>query len=130
MIDQARRKGLYDALHVDDIVEYLERRAGREPNFDLIAAADAFAYVGKLEAVFGAVRSRLAVGGLFAFSVESLAEGGFALRQSGRYAHSDGYIRRLARESGFAVAGRQNVTIRTESKVGIEGAMFALARVN
>ena len=55
---------------------------------------------------------------------------GFALRQSGRYAHSDGYIRRLARESGFAVAGRQNVTIRTESKVGIEGAMFALARVN
>ena len=130
MVRQARLKAVYDVLHVDEIVAFLERTEEREREFDLMTAGDVFIYVGKLEPVFAAARRRMSVDGLFAFSVESLAEGDFALRQSGRYAHSDGYIRRLARESGFAVAGRQDVTIRTEREVDIEGAVFALARVN
>lgn len=130
MLDRAKRKGLYDALHLDDVVEFLERCNGDTSRFDLIVAGDVFIYIGKLEPVFAAASRRMSVGGLFAFSVESLAEGDFALRQSGRYAHSEGYIRRLAREHGFAVEGRRGVAIRAENGVGIEGAVFVFARGN
>ena len=130
MVRQARLKTVYDALHVDDIVAFLGRSDESEREFDLMTAADVFIYVGKLESVFAAARRRMSVGGLFAFSVESLAEGDFALRQSGRYAHSDGYIRRLARDHGFAVEGRQDIVIHTENDVGIDGAVLVLARVS
>ena len=130
MVDQARAKGLYDALFVGDMIEYLERPAGWEPLSDLIVAADVFAYVGHLEATFAAARGRLSAGGLFVFSIETLVRGGFALRQSGRYAHSSGYVRQLAGDHGFAIGGREVAIVRTENDVGIDGAVFVLVKVN
>ena len=92
MIDQSRRKALYNALYVDDAAAFLGRSAEHGSDYDLIVAADVFIYVGRIDAIFAAARRRLAEGGLFVFSVETLDRGDYALRQSGRYAQSDNYI--------------------------------------
>ena len=128
MVRQARQKAVYDALHVDDIVAFLERADDAGPRFDLITAADVFIYVGKLEPVFAATRRRMSEGGLFAFSIDSLDGGSLALRPRGRYAQSHRYIRRLARDHGFAVEGCQGIAVRTENDVAIAGAIFVLSR--
>ena len=73
MIETCRRRGIYDALQVSDVVDFLT--AGGPP-YDLLLAADLFIYIGDLAAVFAAVRARSAPGGLFAFSVERLDQGG------------------------------------------------------
>ena len=123
MAAQARGKGAYDFVRVDEMVRFLERA---EADYDLVLAADVFVYVGNLEPVFAAVGRRLAGGGLFAFSVEGLASGTYALRRSGRYAHAERYVRRLAAAHGFAVSSCQAVVVRTENERPIDGFLFWL----
>ena len=71
MIEEARRKGLYDKLVVGDIAQFLgEQRAA---SAHLVIAADVFAYVADVGAVCAAVARVLAPGGLFGFTVETHA---------------------------------------------------------
>src|SRR5947209_13086004 len=44
MIEEARKKGLYDRLTVGDIAQHLAERRAQNANFHLIIAADVFAY--------------------------------------------------------------------------------------
>jgi predicted TPR repeat methyltransferase len=101
MVERARARGLYDEVVQGDIVEALASSGRR---VDLLFAADVFIYVGALEAVFAAAARVLRPRGEFCFSVE--ADDGphdWSLRTSLRYAHSERYIRMLARQHGFAV---------------------------
>ena len=89
---------------------------------DLVVAADVFIYVGALERVVGAVAGMLAEGGMFAFSVETLAgEGDFALRPSRRYAHSKGYVRRILSERGLSILSLEGAVIRRDRGEPVEG---------
>lgn len=101
MLERARAAGVYSRLVQADLVAFLETQA---PRADLVLAADVFIYVGALEAVFAGVRRVLEPGGCFAFTVER-ADGvdGYRLQPSLRYAHSEGYVRRLAIEHGYRV---------------------------
>jgi predicted TPR repeat methyltransferase len=121
MLDEARRKGRYAALHEGDVTGWLV--AAPAASFDLVMAADVFIYIGELDAVFAAVARTLRPGGRFAFSVETCADGDWQLRSSGRYAQSDTYIRSLARSAGLAIDARKAVMVRR----GVEGALFVLA---
>ena len=101
MVERARARSLYDAVSQGDIAEVLATTTRRH---DLLFAADVFIYVGALDAVFAGAARVLRPGGEFCFSVEA-ADGpeDWMLRMSLRYAHSEGYIRMLARQHGFAV---------------------------
>lgn len=101
MVERARARKLYDDVRQGDIVEALTAEPGRH---DLLVAADVFIYVGALEAVFAAAARALQPGGTFCFSLEAADEGAdWTLRLSLRYAHSERYIRMLARQHGFSV---------------------------
>ena len=80
MIEQARRKGLYDRLHVADLLEFLTREA-RALALDLVIAADVFVYCADLAPIARAVGARARAGGLFAFTVETHDGGGVLLRR-------------------------------------------------
>ncbi len=102
MIAVAREKGLYDALAVGELVEDL--RARPAAGVDLIVAADVFCYLGDLASPIDEAARVLASGGLFAFSVEALAEEDGApwrLRDSLRYAHAPAHVEALARSTGL-----------------------------
>jgi predicted TPR repeat methyltransferase len=93
---------------------------------DLVAASDVFVYVGGLEKVFLDTARVLTPNGRFAFSVEHLQEGDFALRTTSRYAHSKDYVERLAAQNGLMVESAKITPIRKEKGEPIEGCLYVL----
>jgi len=118
MLKKAKAKGIYDLLAKADLQHFSHPGAGA----DLVVAADVFIYLGALERIVGAIAGMLADGGIFAFSLETLAGGGdFALRPSRRYAHSEAYARRVLSANGFAVLSLESTVIRRDRRDPIEG---------
>ena len=109
MLRAARAKGLYDALDKRD----LSALAPVPPGYDLITAADVFAYLGALERIVGWVAGALRPGGRFAFTVE-LHDGPEpqVLRESRRYAHAEAPLRALLETAGFRVCMQRAVLRR------------------
>lgn len=128
MLAQARAKAIYDTLHQEDVVTFLERG---ESTFDLFVATDVFIYIGDLRPLFAALRGRAAAKACFAFSIETIDEdregaADHLLRSSGRYAHSVAYVERLAEQGGFGVVDRKPCTIRKEQGSWLTGHLFVL----
>ncbi|MCA0015619.1 methyltransferase domain-containing protein [Mesorhizobium sp. B292B1B] len=118
MLSKARAKGIYDALAKAD----LQRLSYQGDKADLVAAADVFIYVGALDGLVETVAGMLADDGLFAFSVEMLADhDGFALLPSRRYAHSQDYVRRVLAANGFSILSLESTTIRLDRSQPVEG---------
>jgi predicted TPR repeat methyltransferase len=127
MVEKARATNLYDQLFHADAVDHLRAvvagpLGATPPVYDLILAADVFNYIGALEALFEAAHAALAKGGQFCFTVEALAPGRAAgvqedapsdpslpgtedmrLMPSLRYAHAEGYVRRVAAQLAFHI---------------------------
>jgi predicted TPR repeat methyltransferase len=105
----------------------------RDPprSFDVITAADVFVYVGKLDSVVSAARRALRTRGLFGFSTEAAEDAltaerasssaGYVLCTSGRYAHTESYLRELALRNRFEIAVLRKTRIRFEHRQPIFG---------
>lgn len=124
MMDQAREKGVYDALFQGDFIGFLEQA---EDTYDLVLAVDSFLYTGPLEAVFSGVVRVLRTGGAFAFTVETLDSGDFALRDTCHHAHGEGYIRQLAAENHLDVVLCEPID---NMRFGIKGTLFWLEKAD
>jgi predicted TPR repeat methyltransferase len=119
MLEQAAKRGGYARLVKADLIEELERTPPR--SVDAVLAADVFVYLGDLQPVFAAVARVLASGGsIFAFTAETLDQGSFQLRTSGRYAHSLAYIRDLAKQSHLIEHSIERIQARREGDHHIE----------
>jgi predicted TPR repeat methyltransferase len=123
MIEIARRRGVYDELHVEDLTATLRRARA---DADLVVAADVFIYVGALDEAFRTAASALRPGGLLAFSIERCDGDGYRLLPSSRYAHSDGYLRGLAQRHGFAVREARDTVLRTDHAGSVSGVLYLL----
>jgi len=121
MIDEARGKALYDRLETGELVELLTAEAAARARYDLVVAADVLVYVQDLAAVAVAVRRVLAVGGLFAFTVETHAGDGVLLRESLRYAHGAAHVRAAMADAGLGLARLAEVATRTERGEPVAG---------
>ena len=126
MLAEARRKDLYETLVEGELVAYLQHSIDRDPAYDAVFAADSFIYIGDLGPVFAGVAGCLSPGGVFAFSVEAIENGTFELRPTGRFAHSETYIRELAEAHGFAAKVMAPTMIRLENDQPVNGAIFVL----
>jgi len=119
MIARARERGLYDALAAADATAYLARL---EPAaYDCIFAADALCYIGDLGQIFSAGRRTLANAGLFAFSIETFEGEGLRLRPTMRFAHARAYIDATAREAGFVPLVIRSASTRREADLEAPG---------
>ncbi len=122
MLVLAREKQLYDGLHCVDIIDFLHRADSR---YDLALAADVFVYLGELATFFSLIEKVLQPEGFLLFSIETCAHG-YALQQSGRYAHSLDYIAGLAAKFHFTVVQQQTTGIRYEREAWIPGELYVL----
>lgn len=119
MVAQARSCGLYQRVHEGDLLPFL---TGQGTPVDLIVAADVFIYVGALDEVLAAARHCMAAGGIFAFSLEQAPAGhDLVLQPSLRYAHSRGYIERLAAANGWQVQWMEAAAIREDQQRPVMG---------
>jgi predicted TPR repeat methyltransferase len=121
MIDAARRKALYDRLETGELAEFLAAEAATQVRYNLVVAADVLVYVQDLAAVAAAVRPVLAVGGLFAFTVETHAGNEVLLRESLRYAHGAAYVRAALAGAGLGFARLAEVATRTDRGEPVAG---------
>jgi predicted TPR repeat methyltransferase len=118
MLEKARQRQIYDHLFCSDLIQFLHTQ---DQLFDLAVATDVFVYVGDLSPVFPAVRRSLNEGGLFCFSVEATDEADFILRDTLRYAHSTGYLEKLAGQHRFVVEAIEPQVIRRGAGTNIDG---------
>lgn len=125
MVREAEKKGCYDELVVGDVVAFLHRLS--DPA-DLLLAADVLTYLGDLEPLFLAASGALQPGGLFCFSTERGDGEGWQLRVTGRYGHGRGYIRELARKTGFQTLTSREADIRRERDRWIAGELYLLEK--
>lgn len=154
MIAKARQKAVYDRLIVGDMKATLEAEEGL---FDLVLCADVLVYVGELQRLFHAVRQRCHPGCSFLFSTELLgaeqvaelgarssagasatdsgltgkSEGGndYRLLPSGRFAHSDAYVKRCAGETGFSLRHSEHLPLRKDRGSWLTGGLYVLSAV-
>ena len=126
MIERAAATRAYDELHVAEAVAWLGSTPERH---DLVAACDVFIYLGDLAPVFAAVSRVLVPGGVFAFTVEEgQADAGYDLLPTLRYAHSERYLRELARAHGLRVARCARAPLREGHGEAIAGLTLHLQR--
>lgn len=126
MLRRARAKNVYDGLVKAD----LQALAYDGPPADLVVAADVFLYVGALDAIFVRIAAMLATDGLFAFSVEQLADSEtYDLQPSRRYAHSLAYVDAALGRAGLAVRSQAQDIIRHDRGVPVVGLIVVAGRV-
>jgi len=128
MIECTRKLNLYTELRCTDLLTALESEASE--SYDVVAAADVFVYVGKLDSIVPAVRNVLRRDGIFAFSTEA-AEGptnladpsnrGYLAGIRGRYTHTLEYLNELAGRHDFRVKLIKQTPIRTEGSRPVMG---------
>ena len=125
MLREAAKRGMYRRLQQQDVQEALAQRD--EGTLDAIVAADVFIYIGALDRIFVAATRALAHGGVFAFSVETLASGSYQLQPSGRYAHALDHLGGLASVNGLEPVRIEATRIRRQGK-GYAGGSVLLFR--
>ena len=123
MLDQARKKNVYDKLTYSEIVEYL---SNTELNFDYFISTDVFIYVGNLAEVFRLIRSKNKRPGKLAFSTEHTEKNGFHLEKTGRYTHSRSYIEGLCTEFKYTISHFSTSHLRKEQNQFLTGGLYIL----
>ena len=130
MLAKAAEKGVYDHLGQADLsLEPLlsgifdaDLQPGRA---DLITAADVLMYLGDLHGVMAIVRMLATDGAVFAFSIEDAEQpGGYVLRDSLRFAHSEAYVTEILAGHGFVVQDLARSAIRMDAGKPVHGILF------
>ena len=99
MLAHAQHKDLYDALHAEDLVTFVDRSGG----FDLIICAAVLIHFGDLEKPLSAFRRSLNPQGLLAFTTFEDAREAILVNRFGYYTHSGAYVRQILGGCGFEV---------------------------
>lgn len=128
MVEAARAKGLYDRLAVAEIGAFLAAEIGNGSKFQLVIAADVFAYIPDLAAMVSSVVRVLAPGALFAFTVETHDGEGAIVGAKLRYAHSADFVRGAIEDAGLTLRQIAPASTRTENRLPVPGLLIVAQR--
>ncbi len=123
MVEQARKKSLYDELMVEDAIHCLNRH---QRLFDLVLAADVLVYFGNLRPLFTAIEHALGHRGICAISLQDHEGDGFVLGHDMRFAHSTSYIEQTARDCGLCIRQIDRLSMRKDAGVDVPGLIVIL----
>jgi predicted TPR repeat methyltransferase len=126
MLDKAREKGVYDELAQGDIVNVL---SASKANYDLVVSTDVLIYIGDLLPLMQAVAGKVSPGGLLAVTTELYPEpNDYQLLETGRYAHGQDYVSRVAAEAGWALHRYEAARLRQEAGEWLTGGFYLFTR--
>lgn len=131
MLAKAQEKNLYQRLERSELLAMMKDEMAA--SYDVIIAADVFVYIGRLDTIMKEIKRLLRPGGILTFSLESLEAltdekniKDYQLNQTGRYAHSSGYIDRIALASGFNKLNLAPDSLRIEKGEPVQGWLVLL----
>jgi predicted TPR repeat methyltransferase len=127
MLEQADERGVYHELWVGEAVDFLREADG--PSWDLLTATDVLPYLGALEGFFAGAARCLGAGGVLAVSTETLPgmAADYTVGPKHRFAHAEGYLRRLMAATGFSPIECAPITVRYDDGAPVPG-LLLLAR--
>ena len=125
MLAVASEKKIYNTLVKTDILDYFSQMS---ETVDMVVAADVLTYMGNLDELFGKCFATVGKGGLFLFSVEDTDQQDFALKESGRFGHSQAYIRSLCQKNGWNILDLHTSNLRKDNDDWISGTLFILQK--
>eukprot|EP00938_MAST-03A_sp_MAST-3A-sp1_P006371 g6371.t1 len=137
MVELAKKRGIYEELHVSEIVSFLKNSS---TCFDLIVSCDVFVYLGDLDDTFQQVSKSLSSNGVFAFSTEQQIQCGgdkdecsctspYILDITKRFKHCSEYVLKLSKTHGFAlIRCLRGRIIRKQGKSNVKGDIFLLRK--
>ena len=123
MLDEAKKKDIYNKLIKEDILVYLSKSS---LNFDYFVSTDVFVYIGDLSDIFKFIKSRNKTHGKLVFSTEDYDGDGFFLERSGRYSHSKKYIESLCKKFGYKLRHFETQDLRKDKNKFIRGGLYIL----
>lgn len=129
MLRHAAQREVYTHLVESEISEFLTRVPAN--TFDLAVSVDTLIYFGDLAPVMRGLASALRFGGVLVATVEALPpdEGsGYRLNASGRYSHTEAYLRATAEAAGLRFHEATTVVLRKEFGEPVDGFLFTLAK--
>lgn len=118
MLEIAEKKYIYDELIREDMTSALRQCVQK---FDLIIASDAFVYLGDLREVLLQSHQALLPDGYLIFTTEVGYNEDFKLTETGRYLHSEAYLKRLAYELNFNLLELVQLKLREQNGVDVKG---------
>ncbi len=124
MLEQARRRNLYDQLHCQELTSFLNAEPDK---YDVIVAADVVIYFGDLTALVMAFANALRPGALLGFSTERSDTLTHQLKSSGRFAHHPKYVRTLFNQY-FEECFSAETTVRHEANKAVSGEIFVFRK--
>lgn len=129
MLEQAelrrdvKERKIYDKLQQEDLRQFLIEQP--ENSADLLLSANVFPYLGGLTPVFDGAAKVLKPGGVFAFTIDEIEGGDFALiPHEGRFGHSKTYIEAQAQRIGFEMVDAHPFDLYD----GVEAMAFVLRK--
>lgn len=128
MLEKARARGLYDALHCEEMSRFCELHP---VSFDLLVAGDSMNYSGDLEPLIQSAARSLRPGGRWAFFVERAnneCPRGFRLERHGRYVHQTDYVVQALSASQLRAVALTEATIRSEAGHPVQASFFLVER--
>jgi predicted TPR repeat methyltransferase len=133
MIARARAKSIYDRLETADLSAFLPAERAAQRRYDLVIAADVFAYLYDLAPVVRAVADVLGQGGILAFTVETeqddgSGDGSVALGEKLRYRHGAGHVRAAIEAAGLEILELAPATTRIEAGEAVPGLIAVATR--
>lgn len=125
MLDIAQTKGCYHDLYKAELTEFLTLSPAQ---WDVIVSADTLCYFGDLTKVIAAARQSARPGATLVFTVEALADAlglPHQIQPHGRYAHHASHIDAVLAEAGWRLLAREDVILRNEGGVPVQGWLVA-----
>lgn len=123
MIVKAKDRGCYDDLFQGDISSFFDSTSYL---FDLFLATDVVVYLGELDKFMKGVLKKSKPGALLVFSTERSFSDDITLQNTGRYAHSQGYLHTLASKFDCSIVTEKHVPVRKEHGQWIMGDLVVL----
>ena len=121
MLEYANKTGVYDDIVCSEAISFL---GSHEKMFDVIVAGDVLCYFGKLNKIFAYIKVALKDNGVAIFSLEKgPAKDDFLITESGRFVHSESYVRKALLKAGFKSKNIKitNEILRLENKKPVKG---------
>ena len=120
MLQQAKRKKVYNYLIKDDLEHYF---FATKKQFDLIVSADVFTYLGNLQKIISGCYKCLKKNGriIFTVSANNIDDSNYYLHPSGRFLHHKNYIKKLISEQGFLLEKLEENILRNEGENKVLG---------